>query len=122
MNILVQGRDGAAIGMAAYDDFFNIQGCYGIFNACGHGVVVFVRFVGGHKVAHIAQHKKLPGRGVGNKRWYDPGVGAADIEHLGVLAAGNQFQKLVLMLVEIVFLKKFTNYKFKDMLVNLATK
>lgn len=45
--------------VAADNDLGNVQSRDRVFNARRRGVVVFVRLVGGHEVAHVAQHKEL---------------------------------------------------------------
>ena len=68
-------------------------------------MIIFVRLIGGHKVAHIAQNEKLPRRRVGDERRNNPGVGTADKKRLGVLPAADQVQKLGFVFFEIIFLQ-----------------
>ena len=68
--------------------------------------VVFVRLVGGHEVAHVAQRKELAWGRVGDERRDDLRIGAADEQRPGVLAVGYQVQQLRFVLPEVIALEK----------------
>lgn len=101
-----QGCNGPAVGVAADNDLGNVQSRDRVFNARRRGVVVFVRLVGGHEVAHVAQHKELAWGRIGDERRDDPRIGAADEQRSGVLAVGHQVQQLRFVLSEVIALEK----------------
>ena len=90
-DIVDEGADAAALGVAEHHDVFYAQHRNRVFQRRRDAVRVAVRLVDRHQIGDVAHHEQFAGAGIEDHFRRDPGIAAADHHHFGGLAALGQF-------------------------------
>jgi hypothetical protein len=90
-DIVDEGADAAALGVAEHHDVFDVQRPHRVFQRRRDAVRAAVRRIHGHQIGDVAHHEQFAGAGIEDHLRRHPRVAAADHHHLGRLAELGEF-------------------------------